>query len=122
MSATTAVIRPAVSAMRWVRARPLLARALQVVLVAVIVAFCAWAVRNEWSKAGTRLENANLGWLALSLALVAVYYLVFILGWIRMLRAWSIDVPYRVALQAEMVSMLAKYVPGGIWTPAATTT
>ena len=27
--------------------------------------------------------------------------------------------PYRVALQAEMVSMLAKYVPGGVWTPAA---
>jgi len=28
-------------------------------------------------------------------------------------------VPYRVALQAEMVSMLAKYLPGGVWTPAA---
>ena len=26
---------------------------------------------------------------------------------------------YRAALQAEMVSMLAKYVPGGVWTPAA---
>jgi uncharacterized membrane protein YbhN (UPF0104 family) len=30
-------------------------------------------------------------------------------------------VPYRVALQAEMVSMLAKYIPGGVWTPAART-
>ena len=28
-------------------------------------------------------------------------------------------VSYGVALQAEMASMLAKYVPGGIWTPAA---
>jgi len=24
-----------------------------------------------------------------------------------------------VRLQAEMVSMLAKYLPGGVWTPAA---
>jgi uncharacterized membrane protein YbhN (UPF0104 family) len=36
-----------------------------------------------------------------------------------MLDAWGIRVPYRIALQAEMVSMLAKYVPGGVWTPAA---
>ena len=37
----------------------------------------------------------------------------------RILAAWGIRIPYRVALQAEMVSMLAKYVPGGVWTPAA---
>jgi uncharacterized membrane protein YbhN (UPF0104 family) len=36
-----------------------------------------------------------------------------------MLDAWGIHVSYRVALQAEMVSMLAKYLPGGVWTPAA---
>ena len=57
----------------------------------------------------------------LALAAVAAYYLVFILGWIRILAAWGIPVPYRVALQAEMVSMLAKYLPGGVWTPAART-
>ena len=54
-----------------------------------------------------------------ALGTVAVYYLVFILGWIRILAAWEIHVPYRAALQAEMASMLAKYVPGGVWTPAA---
>src|SRR5262249_15048352 len=37
------------------------------------------------------------------------------------LAAWGIHVPYRPALQAEMVSMLAKYLPGGVWTPAART-
>jgi uncharacterized membrane protein YbhN (UPF0104 family) len=35
------------------------------------------------------------------------------------LRSFEIRVPYRAALQSEMVSMLAKYVPGGVWTPAA---
>ena len=38
-----------------------------------------------------------------------------------MLDAWGIKIGYRVALQAEMVSMLAKYLPGGVWTPAART-
>ena len=103
----------------YLRARPRLVKALQLALVLLTVGFCVWGVRNEWSKAGPRLEHAQLGYLALAFATVAVYYLVFILGWIRMLEAWDIRVPYRVALQAEMVSMLAKYLPGGVWTPAA---
>ena len=106
-------------AARYLQAHPRRRQGLQVALVAVTLAFCAWAVRNEWSKAESSLRNANVGELALALAAVAAYYLVFILGWIRMLAAWAIRVPYRVALQAEMVSMLAKYLPGGVWTPAA---
>jgi glycosyltransferase 2 family protein len=103
----------------YLRARPRLRKGIQLALLVATVGFCAWAVRSEWSKAGPLLANASPAYLALSFAIVAVYYLVFILGWIRMLEAWGIDVPYRVALQAEMVSMLAKYLPGGVWTPAA---
>lgn len=103
----------------YLREHPRLTRALQILLGGIVVAFCVWAVRNEWSKAGSRIADANLYWLGMSLAVVAVYYLVFILGWIRMLAAWDIRISYRVALQAEMVSILAKYVPGGVWTPAA---
>ena len=95
--------------------------ALQAVIVTVTIAFCVWAVRGEWSKAEPLLENANLGFVAVAFAAVAAYYLVFILGWIRMLDAWGVHTPYRPALQAEMVSMLAKYLPGGLWTPAART-
>jgi uncharacterized membrane protein YbhN (UPF0104 family) len=90
-----------------------------VLVLLVVIACCGWAVRGEWSKAGSAIADASVPWLAASLALVAVYYLVFILGWIRMLAGWNIRVTYRAALHAEMVSMLAKYVPGGVWTPAA---
>src|SRR3982751_6811802 len=100
----------ATAAVRYLRARPRLTKAVQVVLLTVTVAFCAWAIRDQWSKAGPLLADASPAYLALAFAIVAVYYLVFILGWIRMLEAWNIRVPYRSALQAEMVSMLAKYL------------
>jgi glycosyltransferase 2 family protein len=105
----------------YLRAHKRLSLALQLVIVVATVAFCVWAVRKEWSKAAPLLEDARLGYVAIAFGVVAVYYLVFILGWIRMLGAWGIDAPYRPALQAEMVSMLAKYLPGGLWQPAART-
>jgi len=111
----------ATAAVEFFRARPRLVKGIQFALLAITVAFCAWAVRDQWSKARPLLENANAGYLLLAFAIVAVYYLVFILGWIRMLDAWGIPVGYRAALQSEMVSMLAKYLPGALWTPAART-
>ena len=42
---------------------------------------------------------ANYGYFAIALLVVATYYLVFILGWIRILGTWGIPVPYRAALQ-----------------------
>jgi uncharacterized membrane protein YbhN (UPF0104 family) len=103
----------------FLRAHRRLTKAVQLALVVLVLGFCLWAVRDEWSKAGPLLENASPPYLALAFAAVASYYLVFILGWIRILAAWGIVIPYRVALSAEMVSMLAKYIPGGVWTPAA---
>jgi glycosyltransferase 2 family protein len=113
------ILRRARAAVRFMRTHPRLSKTLQTALVAVILVVCAWAVRGQWAKAGPRLANARPGFVLLSIAAVAAYYLVFILGWIRMLAAWGIEISYRVGLQAEMVSMLAKYLPGGVWTPAA---
>jgi uncharacterized membrane protein YbhN (UPF0104 family) len=108
-------------AVAFFRAHPRLTKSVQITLVAITVALCGWAVVDQWHKAGPRLSNARPAYVALGFATIAAYYLVFILGWIRMLETWAIRVPYRVALQAEMVSMLAKYLPGGVWTPAART-
>src|SRR5262249_55761673 len=101
------------------RRRPRLLQILEVTVAVVVVAICTWGVRGEWSKAWPELRDARVGYVALAFATVAAYYLVFILGWIRILNAWGIRVSYSPALQAEMVSMLAKYIPGAVWTPAA---
>ena len=109
------------SAARALQRRPRLVKALQLALLVATLAICIWAVRSQWGDAWPLLQHARIGYVVLAFVTVSVYYLVFILGWMRILDAWGIPVPYRVALQAEMVSMLAKYIPGGVWTPAART-
>jgi len=100
-------------------AHPRLVIALEL-LVGVIFIFCiAWAVRGSFRAAGKDLRNANLGLFGLACAVLAVYSLAFVVGWIRIFSDWGIRLSYATALRAEMVSMLAKYVPGGVWTPAA---
>jgi uncharacterized membrane protein YbhN (UPF0104 family) len=92
---------------------------LELLGLAVLLGALGYALRDVWADAAPRLRNADLTDLAIATAIVAAYYAVFVLGWQRILAAYGIRVPYRVALQAEMLSMLAKYVPGGVWTPAA---
>jgi hypothetical protein len=108
-------------AFAFFQARPKLTKGIQVTLVTATVALCAWALVDQWHKAEPLLAHARPGYLLLAFATLASYYLVFILGWIRILEAWRIRIPYPVALRAEMISMLAKYLPGGVWTPAART-
>jgi uncharacterized membrane protein YbhN (UPF0104 family) len=91
----------------------------QLAALAIVLGFLAWAVRDVWPDAAPRIRDADPVDLALALLVLAAYYLVFVVGWMLILASMGIRVPYLVALQAEMLSMLAKYVPGGVWTPAA---
>ena len=92
---------------------------LQLAFVAVVLAFLGWTLRDVWSDAIPRLADADPLTLAGALVVLAAYYCLFVVGWQWILAAFGIPVPYRLALQAEMASMLAKYVPGGVWTPLA---
>ena len=93
--------------------------ALQLLALAVLIAALGWAVRDVWPDAAPRLASADPLQLTFALSILAAYYLLFVVGWMWILATMGIRVPYSVALQAEMLSMLAKYVPGGVWTPAA---
>jgi len=88
-------------------------------LLAVFFGSLGWALRGSIHAAAHDLDNANLTLFALGCAALGAYYLAFVLGWIRILAEWGIPLSYPAALRAEMISMLAKYIPGGIWTPAA---
>jgi glycosyltransferase 2 family protein len=92
---------------------------LQLGVVAVFLAFFGWILRDVWADALPRLRDADPLLLVAALLVLAAYYLLFAVGWWWLLAAFEIRVPYGIALQAEMASMLAKYVPGGVWTPLA---
>jgi uncharacterized membrane protein YbhN (UPF0104 family) len=91
----------------------------ELVLFAIFFGFVAWAIRGSFHDAADDLRNADPVYFGLACLAVAAYYLLFVLGWMRILADWDIHLSYPAALRAEMVSMLAKYVPGGVWTPAA---
>jgi uncharacterized membrane protein YbhN (UPF0104 family) len=92
---------------------------LQLAAVAVLLGALGYAFRDAWDEAEPRLREADLVDLGISLAILAAYYLLFTVAWQQILRAWGIRLPYFLALQAEMASILAKYIPGTVWIPAA---
>jgi glycosyltransferase 2 family protein len=93
--------------------------AAQLVLLAVFFGLFGWGLRGTFGSAERDLHHSNLAYFGLACVALAAYYLVFVLGWKWILAEWGIEISYPVALRSEMVSMLAKYIPGGIWTPAA---
>lgn len=111
--------------MRVARAKSFLAAhkrlvaAAQLAILVVFLGSVGWAVRGSFHAAGRDLRDADPWYFVFACLAVAAYYLVFVVGWIWILREWGYEVSYPGALRAEMVSMLAKYVPGGVWTPAA---
>jgi hypothetical protein len=93
--------------------------ALQFIVLAIFLGSVGWAVRGSFHAAGKDLRDADPWLFVFACLAVASYYLVFVVGWIWIFREWGYEISYPGALRAEMVSMLAKYVPGGVWTPAA---
>jgi len=103
----------------WASRHRRLLGAVQIVVLLAFFGSLGWALRGSVHSAAQDLNNANLVLFALGCAALGAYYLVFVLGWMRILAEWGIELSYPAALRAEMLSMLAKYIPGGIWTPAA---
>jgi glycosyltransferase 2 family protein len=101
------------------KAHPRVLIAVQLVVLAVFFVSIGVAMRGSFSDAGDDLKDADPVLFVLASLALAGYYLAFVFGWMRILAEWDIHISYPAALRAEMVSMLAKYVPGGVWTPAA---
>ena len=93
--------------------------ALQLVILLIFFSALGWGLRGSFNSAANDLHHSNLAVFIAGCAVLGIYYLVFVFGWMWILREWGVRLSYPAALRAEMVSMLAKYIPGGIWTPAA---
>jgi glycosyltransferase 2 family protein len=103
----------------WAQRHRRLLGVAQIVLLVIFFGTLGWGLRGTFHSAEHDLHHSNLFVFGLACIALAAYYLVFVLGWKWILAEWGIRISYPVALRSEMVSMLAKYIPGGIWTPAA---
>jgi uncharacterized membrane protein YbhN (UPF0104 family) len=103
----------------WASRHRRLLGAAQLIVLVVFFASVAWALRGSFHGAVHDVKNANVALFALGCAALAAYYLVFVVGWLRILAEWGVQLSYPAGLRAEMLSMLAKYIPGAIWAPAA---
>ena len=103
----------------YLRGRSRQRAALELGLLALFLGLFTWGVHGSFKSAGNDLRNADVGYFVLACVAVAAYYLVFVVGWMFILADWGVQISYGTSLRSEMVSMLAKYVPGGVWTPAA---
>jgi uncharacterized membrane protein YbhN (UPF0104 family) len=103
----------------WASRHRRLLGAAQLIVLAVFLVSLGWAIRGSVRSAAHDLATADLVMFALGCAALAGYYLVFVVGWTWILGEWRIRLSYPAALRAEMISMLAKYIPGAIWAPAA---
>jgi glycosyltransferase 2 family protein len=91
----------------------------QLALLLIFFSLLGWGLRGSFDSAAHDLNHSNLLVFAFGCVVLGVYYLVFVFGWMWILREWGVRLNYPAALRAEMISMLAKYIPGGVWTPAA---
>ena len=90
---------------------------LQLAAVAVSSAHSPMRSGTPGRRQGRDLRHADPVDLGIALAILAAYYLLFTIAWQRILRAWGLRIQYFLALQAEMASILAKYIPGAVWGP-----
>ncbi|MBA3365381.1 MAG: hypothetical protein H0U03_06290, partial [Actinobacteria bacterium] len=79
------------SALRAVTGRRRLWIGIQVAVVSILLAFLAYAVRDQWDEALPRLRDARPAEVALACLLLAAYYLLFVIGWQRILAAMNIQ-------------------------------
>jgi len=58
----------------------------------VFLGSVAYAVRGSFHDAGEDLRTADPVDLVLACVAIAAYYLVFVIGWMRILSDWGIEV------------------------------
>ena len=93
---------------------------LQVVVAAVVLAYVARSVAANWaSYRSLRISLAlRPGWLALSLASLALVSALQIASWRTILRGWAQRLRFLAGARIWFLANLGRYVPGKVWSVA----
>jgi uncharacterized membrane protein YbhN (UPF0104 family) len=93
------------------------ATVIKIALSALVVAFAAWTLAEQWSDVRRRELHIQPrpGWILASSVVVIAAYAALIEAWRRVLAASSARVPFWAAARVWTASNLGKYVPGKVW-------
>jgi uncharacterized membrane protein YbhN (UPF0104 family) len=96
-------------------------RWVQVLFGLIIFGFIVSSLINNWQQIGE--SNWHFQPLPLFLAMVCLVLYIICHGflWTWMVRKLNVTLSYRNGVRAYLMSQLAKYIPGGIWSFAALT-
>jgi uncharacterized membrane protein YbhN (UPF0104 family) len=90
-------------------------RILTAVIVIVIFYFLINRLVRNWQHIPFATLHFNIGYLAISFALLFVNFVFFVEGWRQIIRTLGGVITFRQAFWTMAASQTAKYIPGGIW-------
>ncbi|MDO8670334.1 MAG: lysylphosphatidylglycerol synthase domain-containing protein [Dehalococcoidia bacterium] len=90
-------------------------RALRWGIICLVIAFWGLYIWRNWDSLLSHQWEVNFYWLALSFLVVLVFWLSLPIIWHRALIAAGGSLRLRVAARLWALSMLARYLPGGMW-------
>jgi glycosyltransferase 2 family protein len=91
------------------------------VLIAAILALCAWALAGQWSDVREQLRTTSLAVLAGAGALAMAAMATFATGWRIILKDLGAPLGVRDAGGIYFLGQLGKYIPGSVWPVVAQT-
>jgi uncharacterized membrane protein YbhN (UPF0104 family) len=101
--------------MRTGRWAPVLRATLSLAIAAVILYYLVRSLARGWREAGVYRWSVDWAWLALSLAVLAVYFFLAAWIWKRILRSMGEEIGTGQACHVWFLSQLGKYIPGKVW-------
>ena len=88
---------------------------LQAILYLIIFYFLGRLLYQNWQKVSADLEQANLKWLALALAIFTITLLSQSINWHLLLKSTGKNVAFSDSYRSFFRSGIVRYLPGGIW-------
>lgn len=97
-------------------------RSVRIVFAALALAFLIAAVLGEWEKIQATDWTFRADLLGLSLVGAVILFILDAYGWHLILKALGHNLPASRTIQVWLVSSLARYIPGGVWSYASRVT
>lgn len=92
-------------------------RIVRAAIGAVVIGFATWTLFRQWSEVQSQgiAWQLSPSWIAASLLLTWVMYLLLVGGWRALIVSWGERLGFWPGVRIWLLAGLGKYVPGKVW-------